>query len=52
MRVVVEHSMADFFRDVARLDTPPPGPPSADEIAAVMAACARHKITLLGGPPS
>lgn len=52
MLVVVERSMADFFRDVGRVDAPPPGPPSADEIGAVMAACARHRITLLGGPPS
>lgn len=52
MLVVVERSMAEFFRDIGRTDAPPPGPPSASEIEAVIAACARHHITLLGGPPA
>lgn len=40
------------FRDVGRSDPPRVGPPSAEEIATVMAACARHGITLLGSPPA
>lgn len=52
MLVVVERSMAAFFRDVGRSDPPLAGPPSAEDIATVMAACARHGITLLGGPPA
>ena len=50
MLVVVEKSMTKFFRDIGRSDTPPAGPPSEAEIAEVMAACARHGITILGGP--
>lgn len=50
MLVVVERSMAEFFRDVGRADAPPAGPPSPGEIAAVIGACARHNITLLGRP--
>jgi uncharacterized RmlC-like cupin family protein len=49
MLVVVERSMAEFFRDLGRPDAPPAGPPSDAEIAAVMAACARHDITILAG---
>lgn len=52
MLVVLERSMASFFRDLGRRETPPAGPPGEDEIAAVMAACARHDITVLGGPPA
>jgi quercetin dioxygenase-like cupin family protein len=52
MLVVVERSMADFFRDLGRRETPPAGPPSEAEIAEVMAACARHDIAILGGAPS
>lgn len=52
MLVVLESSMAAFFRDLGRREEPPAGPPSEDEIAAVMAACARHDITILGGPPA
>jgi quercetin dioxygenase-like cupin family protein len=50
MLVVLERSMAEFFRAVGRVETPPAGPPSAEEIAAVIAACARHGITLLPPP--
>lgn len=50
MLVVLERSMAEFFRDLGRREAPPAGPPSEAEIAEVMAACARHGITLLGGP--
>jgi hypothetical protein len=52
MLVVVERSMAEFFRDLGRHEAPPAGPPGEDEIGAVMAACARHGITILGGPPA
>jgi quercetin dioxygenase-like cupin family protein len=50
MLVVVEASMVAFFRDIGRADTPPAGPPSDAEIAEVLSACARHGITVLGGP--
>lgn len=52
MLVVVERSMVDFFRDLGRPEAPPAGPPSDAEIAEVMAACARHDIAILGGPPA
>lgn len=52
MLVVVEDSMAAFFRDVGRAELPPAGPPSDAEIQEVLAACARHGITMLGGPPA
>jgi quercetin dioxygenase-like cupin family protein len=52
MLVVVERSMAAFFRDLGVVDAPPPGPPTEAEIAAVLAACARHGITMLGAPPA
>lgn len=52
MLVVLDHSMVRFFRDLGRLDVPPAGPPSDDEIATVMAACARHGILVLGGAPA
>lgn len=50
--VVVDRAMVDFFRDLGRREDPPPGPPSQEEIAAVLAACTRHDIALLGGPPA
>ncbi len=50
--VVVESSMVEFFRDLGRTEPPPAGPPTDDEIAAVLAACKRHDIELLGGPPA
>jgi quercetin dioxygenase-like cupin family protein len=52
MLVVVQRSMAAFFRALGRREAPRPGPPSDDEIAAVMAACARHDITIIGAPPA
>jgi AcrR family transcriptional regulator/quercetin dioxygenase-like cupin family protein len=52
MLVVVDQSMVAFFRDLGRPAAPPAGPPSAAEIGAVLAACERHGITLLGGPPA
>jgi quercetin dioxygenase-like cupin family protein len=52
MLVVVERSMVAFFRELGRREAPPAGPPGDDEIAAVLTACARHGITILGGPPA
>ncbi|MCA1491776.1 cupin domain-containing protein [Sinorhizobium alkalisoli] len=52
MMVVVEKQMADFFRDLGRSETPVGGPPDEGEIAAIMAACQRHDIEILGGPPA
>lgn len=51
MLVVVEHSLIDFFRDVGRVEAPPPGPPSEATLAAVLAACARHDIIMVEGGP-
>lgn len=50
MLVVVERSMAEFFRDLGRTVAPPAAPPSPEEIAEVMDACARHGITMFGAP--
>lgn len=52
MLVVVERSMIAFFRDLGRREVPPNAPPSDAEIADVLAACARHGIHVLGGPPA
>ncbi len=51
MLVLVDGAMVAFFRDLGRRVTPPTGPPSAAEIAELLAACARHGIALLGGAP-
>jgi quercetin dioxygenase-like cupin family protein len=51
MLVVVERSMTAFFRELGSTQLPPAGPPTDAEIAAVMAACARHGIVMLGGKP-
>lgn len=47
MTAVIEGQMRDFFRDVGALAPPPPGPPSPDDLARVIAACGRHGIELL-----
>lgn len=52
MLVVVEKSMVEFFQEVGRQQEPAGGPPSEAQIAEIMAACARHGITMLGGPPA
>lgn len=49
MLVVLDRAMVAFFRDLGRHEDPPAGPPSPDEISTVLAACARHGISLL--PP-
>lgn len=51
MLVVVEQSLIDFFRDVGRVEAPPPGPPSAAALEHVLAACARHHITMVAAHP-
>lgn len=51
MLVVVDRSMTAFFRDLGRTEIPAGGPPSEAEIANVLAACARHGITILQGAP-
>lgn len=51
MLVVVDRSMVAFFRDLGRREAPAGGPPTPEEIASVMAACARHQVSVLGGPP-
>ncbi|MFO1449554.1 MAG: cupin domain-containing protein [Opitutaceae bacterium] len=51
MSVVLDRSMVEFFHDLGRRQAPPGGPPSDEEIAEVMAACARHQIRILAGPP-
>lgn len=51
MLVVVEQAMVDFFRDLGRREVPSGGPPGEDELAAVMAACARHRIQILPADP-
>lgn len=50
MLVMLEDSMVRFFEDLGRAEPPPAGPPSDGEIAAVMDACRRHGIEVLGGP--
>jgi quercetin dioxygenase-like cupin family protein len=52
MLVVVERSMADFFRDVGSREAPPAAPPADDEIARMLAACDRHGITILAPSPA
>jgi len=51
MLVVVDRTMVAFFRDLGRHDAPAGGPPSEAEIAGVLAACSRHSISILQGPP-
>jgi quercetin dioxygenase-like cupin family protein len=52
MTVVVEPAMTAFFRSVGTATAPPPGPPAPDVLAAVLAACERHGIEMLGTPPA
>ena len=51
MLVVADRRMKDFFLEIGRTDDPPAGPPTDAEIGAVMAACARHGVHMLGGKP-
>jgi quercetin dioxygenase-like cupin family protein len=52
MVVVVDRSMVTFFHELGRREEPVGGPPSPEEISAVLAACARHQIHLLSGNPA
>jgi quercetin dioxygenase-like cupin family protein len=47
---IVDRGLEAFFQELGREETPPAGPPSEAELAAVMAACARHRIEILGAP--
>lgn len=51
MTVVVEGQMKKFFEEVGTRVAPPPGPPSADAIGRILAACSRHGIEVMA-PPS
>jgi quercetin dioxygenase-like cupin family protein len=51
MLVVVDRTMAGFFHDLGRREVPAGGPPSEAEIADILAACARHGITILPDAP-
>jgi len=42
--------MRDFFQEVGSRAAPPPGPPSADDIGRIMAACRRHGIEVMAPP--
>ncbi|PWS38019.1 cupin domain-containing protein [Falsiroseomonas bella] len=50
MLVVLDRAMAAFFREIGS-PAPMDGPPGPEDFARIGAACARHGITLLGGPP-
>lgn len=52
MLAIVKNEMTEFFRDLGQVDEPQPGPPSAEEIARVMASCRRHHIEILDGAPA
>jgi quercetin dioxygenase-like cupin family protein len=47
MLVVLESSMAAFFRDLGRKEAPEQGPPTPAELEDVMRACDRHGISVL-----
>lgn len=51
MMVLLDGSMVGFFEDLGREEAPEAGPPSEAEIGAVLAACGRHGIEVLAGPP-
>jgi quercetin dioxygenase-like cupin family protein len=51
MLVVVEKEMVAFFKDVQRSE-PLAGPPRAEDVAVVMAACQRHGIEIMAAPPA
>jgi len=51
MLVVLDRAMEAFFRDLGA-DAPLPGPPGAEELARIGAACARHRVELLESPPT
>jgi len=47
MTVVLEVQMLRFFRELGRAERPEAGPPTEDQIAQAMAACARHGIEIM-----
>lgn len=51
MLALLEDSMIGFFEDLGTGEVPQAGPPSEAEISAIMAACQRHGIEVLAGPP-
>jgi quercetin dioxygenase-like cupin family protein len=51
MLVILDDGMIGFFEDLGTSATPEAGPPSEAEIGAIMAACQRHGIEVLAGPP-
>jgi quercetin dioxygenase-like cupin family protein len=52
MLVILDDSMIGFFEDLGSEVTPEAGPPSEAEIGAIMAACQRHGIEVMAGPPA
>ncbi|WP_237217017.1 cupin domain-containing protein [Falsiroseomonas oryziterrae] len=50
MLVVLDRAMETFFRDLGA-DAPIAGPPRPEDLARIGAACARHGVVLLEGPP-
>jgi quercetin dioxygenase-like cupin family protein len=51
MLVLLEDSMIGFFEDLGSSIAPQAGPPCEAEINAILAACGRHGIEVLAGPP-
>jgi quercetin dioxygenase-like cupin family protein len=52
MLVILDDTMIGFFEDLGTEATPEAGPPSEAEIGAIMAACRKHGIEVLAGPPA
>ena len=52
MLVILDDRIIGFFEDLGTVTTPEAGPPSEAEIGAIMAACRKHGIEVLAGPPS
>ena len=47
MTAVLEVQMMGFFRELGRPERPEAGPPTEEQIAEVMAVCARHGIEIM-----
>ncbi len=52
MLVILDDRMIGFFEDLGTEVMPQAGPPSEAEIGAIMAACQKHGIEVLAGPPA
>jgi quercetin dioxygenase-like cupin family protein len=50
MLAVVQRQMHDFFAELGASEAPPPGPPSAEAMAHILAVCARHGVEMLRLP--